>query len=72
MMNECRTSCVRFAPSGRGWAAASVEGLLIYALDAELAFDPMELGIEITPQSICKTFEDGNYSKALLVRLIAV
>lgn len=28
-----RCACVRFAPDGRSWAAASTEGLLLYALD---------------------------------------
>lgn len=39
-----RTRCVRFAPSGSQWACATPEGLLIYALDQDATFDPIDLG----------------------------
>ena len=45
-----RASCVRFAPDGRSWAAASTEGLVIYSLDDALQFDPTGLELETTPR----------------------
>ena len=39
-----RSRCVRFAPTGQQWAAATNEGLLTFALDEELTFDPTDLG----------------------------
>jgi periodic tryptophan protein 2 len=43
-MPEIRTKCIQFSPSGRAYAVASTEGLLIYSIDETLVFDPFELG----------------------------
>lgn len=64
---EARTKCVRFSPTGRSWAAASTEGLLIYSLDDSIAFDPFDLSIDITPQSLLATLADKEYLLALIV-----
>ncbi|KAG9313612.1 WD40-repeat-containing domain protein [Chiua virens] len=64
---EVRTKCVRFSPTGRAWAAASTEGLLIYALDESLAFDPFDLTIDLTPQSVLEVLADRAYLKALVL-----
>jgi periodic tryptophan protein 2 len=64
---EARTKCVRFSPTGRSWAAASTEGLLVYSLDASAssaAFDPFDLDIDITPSSILATCASKEYLKA--------
>ena len=66
---EVRTKCVRFSPNGSAWAAASTEGLLVYTLDDNLVFDPFDLDIDITPDSIKSTVADGLYSRALLMSL---
>jgi len=66
---EARTKCVRFSPTGRAWAAASTEGLLIYTLDESLAFDPFDLTIDLTPQSILKVLRKRAYLKALVLAL---
>ena len=39
-----RSKCVQFSPTGRAFAVASTEGLLVYSLDDALVFDPIELG----------------------------
>ncbi|CAO3662738.1 unnamed protein product [Umbelopsis ramanniana] len=62
---EARTRAVRFAPTGRAWAAASTEGLLIYSLDDTIIFDPFDLEIDITPDSVLETLEGKEYLKAL-------
>jgi periodic tryptophan protein 2 len=64
---EARTKCVKFSPTGRSWAAASTEGLLIYSVDEELAFDPFELDLSITPQSILDVLLNHEYLKALIM-----
>ena len=64
---EARTKCVRFSPAGRAWAAASTEGLLIYSLDETVAFDPFDLSIDLTPQSVLKMLAANEYLKALVM-----
>jgi periodic tryptophan protein 2 len=64
---EARTKCVRFSPTGRSWAAASTEGLLIYSVDEDIAFDPFELDIDLTPQSILDVLSKREYLKALIM-----
>ncbi|BCS27640.1 snoRNA-binding rRNA-processing protein PWP2 [Aspergillus puulaauensis] len=54
---EVRVSCVDFASTGRSFCAASTEGLLIYSLDTEFVFDPFDLDISITPETILATVE---------------
>jgi periodic tryptophan protein 2 len=64
---EARTKCVRFSPTGRIWAAASTEGLLIYSLDENVTFDPFSLDIELTPQAILAVLANREYLKALVM-----
>lgn len=44
-----RTKCLRIAPTGRSWAAATTEGVLIYSMDESFIFDPTDLDIDVTP-----------------------
>ncbi|KAF9530143.1 WD40-repeat-containing domain protein [Crepidotus variabilis] len=64
---EARTKCVRFSPTGRAWAAASTEGLLIYSLDETITFDPFDLSIDLTPQAILDVLTEQEYLKALVM-----
>lgn len=64
---EARTKCVRISPTGRAWAAASTEGLLIYSIDDTLTFDPFDLELDLTPQSLLKTLASRSYLKALVM-----
>jgi periodic tryptophan protein 2 len=64
-----RTKHVVFSPTGDNWAAATTEGMMIFSLDAEATFDPVNLGMDITPENIELTFTDGEYAKALLMSL---
>ena len=64
---EARTKCVRFSPTGRGWAAASTEGLLLFSLDEGAAFDPFDLDMELTPQALLATLERREFLKALVM-----
>ncbi|KAJ3936214.1 MAG: WD40 repeat-like protein [Lentinula lateritia] len=64
-----RTKCVRFSPTGRSWAAASTEGLLIYSLDSlnTADFDPFDLSLDLTPSSVLSTLHSKSYLPALVM-----
>lgn len=64
---EARTKSIQFSPTGRAWAAASTEGLLIYSLDESVTFDPFDLSIDVTPQTILEILESRDYLKALVM-----
>jgi periodic tryptophan protein 2 len=64
---EVRVAGVAFAPSGRGFCAATTEGLLVYALDVGNRFDPFELEVDVTPQSTLKALKDKEYLRALVM-----
>lgn len=66
---EVLSKAVVFSPTGRAWAAATTEGLLIYALDETLTFDPFELDEDITPDTIVRTLKRHEFTKALLMSL---
>ncbi|KAI5123252.1 hypothetical protein M0805_001341 [Coniferiporia weirii] len=64
---EARTKCVRFSPTGTSWAAASTEGLLLYALDEALTFDPFDLDMELTPAAVLATIARREFLTALVM-----
>jgi len=64
-----RTFGVRFAPTGRAFACAGTEGLLIYALDDFLLFDPMDLELELTPQAVADAVSERSWLKAIVLAL---
>ena len=51
--------------TGRSWAAATTEGLLIFSLDGSLVFQPEDLAMEITPQKILQLSKKKDHSLAL-------
>lgn len=64
---EVRVTAVAFSPAGRAFCAASTEGLLVYSLDHDLQFDPLELDINITQANTLKAMEDCLYLRALIM-----
>lgn len=62
---EARSMAVRFSPTGRAWAAATTDGLLLYSLDDTILFDPFDLEIDITPDTVQEAFDEKDYLKAL-------
>lgn len=64
-----RTSCVRFAPDGKGWAAASTEGLLLYSNEDLVTFDPFELSMDLTPRAVLDALASKEYLKALCMAM---
>jgi periodic tryptophan protein 2 len=66
---EVRAKCLCFSPTGRSFAIATTEGLLLYSLDEAMVFDPFELGEDTNPDACQEALEDGQFVKALLVSL---
>lgn len=66
---EVRVYSLQFSPTGQAWAAATTEGLLIYSLDVGLVFDPFQLELGITPETVKKTLNEEEYTKALMMAL---
>lgn len=62
-----KVSSVKFSPTISVFAAGSTEGLLIYSVDNQMNFDPFELDIDITPQTIKETLAEKDYLKALIM-----
>lgn len=63
-----RVFSLQFSPTGEQWAAATTEGLLIYSLTFGMVFDPWDLQLSITPESIRNAIKEedhvnGNYSR---------
>lgn len=46
-----RSRAVALSPTGRSWAAATTDGLLLYSLDPGAMFDPTDLADDVTPQA---------------------
>ncbi|KNC82463.1 hypothetical protein SARC_05255 [Sphaeroforma arctica JP610] len=66
---EIRTRGVEFSPTGSAWAAATVEGLLIYSLDQKVVFDPYDLDIDVTPDTVKESLQEKEYEKAFSLAL---
>ncbi|TIC55702.1 WD40 repeat-like protein [Wallemia mellicola] len=64
---EIRTKSVKVSPTGRTWATASTDGLIVYSLDESVLFDPFDLDIDLTPESVAKTVSKGDYLVALVM-----
>jgi periodic tryptophan protein 2 len=45
-----RTKCVNFAPTGRSFAAATTDGVLLYSVDESFMFDPTDLDVDVAPE----------------------
>lgn len=64
---QCR--CISLSPSGRDFAVAATEGLLVFSLDDRLVFDPTDLTEEITPDAVERALLSGAVLKAILIAL---
>ncbi|CAI9753650.1 unnamed protein product [Fraxinus pennsylvanica] len=64
-----RTKCLRIAPTGRSWAAATTEGVLVYSMDESFMFDPTDLDIDVTPEAVDAALRDYQPKRALILSL---
>ncbi|KAF7997143.1 hypothetical protein HCN44_005420 [Aphidius gifuensis] len=66
---EIRVYSLQFSPTGQSFAATTTEGLSIYSLDVGLVFDPFELDIGVTPETVKNTLNNKDYAKALMMSI---
>ncbi|CAA6666031.1 unnamed protein product [Spirodela intermedia] len=64
-----RTKSLKIAPTGRCWAAATTEGVLIYSVDESFIFDPTDLDIDVTPEAVDEALAQNQHQIALLLSL---
>ena len=64
---EVRVTGVAFSSTGRAFCAASSEGLLVYSLDTAMAFEPIDLDVDVTPASTARALADKEFLRALLM-----
>nr|ADI46885.1 UTP1f [Volvox carteri f. nagariensis] len=64
-----RCRCVALSPTGRAWAAATTEGLILYGTDEGLIFDPTDLEQDVTPGAVHSSLAAGAHLRALLIAL---
>ncbi|KAA8541879.1 hypothetical protein F0562_023031 [Nyssa sinensis] len=64
-----RTKSLRIAPTGRSWAAATTEGVLLYSIDESFIFDPTDLDIDVTPEAVDAALSEDQPSRALILSL---
>ncbi|GLU14598.1 hypothetical protein SLE2022_311590 [Rubroshorea leprosula] len=64
-----RTKCLRIAPTGRSFAAATTEGVLVYSIDESFIFDPTDLDIDVTPEAVDAALNMDQPSRALILSL---
>ncbi|KAL1551424.1 U3 snoRNP protein [Salvia divinorum] len=64
-----RSKCLRIAPTGRSWAAATTEGVLIYSMDESFIFDPTDLDIDVTPEAVDGALKEDEPKRALILSL---
>ncbi|OBA21711.1 WD40 repeat-like protein [Metschnikowia bicuspidata var. bicuspidata NRRL YB-4993] len=64
---QVRVTSVKFSPTSSAFAAASTEGLLIFSTDSSVVFDPFDLDMDVTPQSIADNLREKNWVFALVM-----
>ncbi|XP_020581444.1 periodic tryptophan protein 2 homolog [Phalaenopsis equestris] len=64
-----RTKCLKISPTGRSWAAATTEGVLIYSIDESFIFYPTDLDIDVTPEAVDSALSEALHQRALLISL---
>nr|CAD1824141.1 unnamed protein product [Ananas comosus var. bracteatus] len=65
-----RTKCLKIAPTGRSWAAATTEGVLMYSIDESFVFDPTDLDLDVTPEKVDEALAEAS-SRELYIPAIS-
>lgn len=63
------SKAVSFAPSGDMFTAVTPDGVCVYKQDETAAFDPFELGEDITMDAVDEALELGQHARATLLAL---
>ncbi|CAN3373846.1 hypothetical protein DIURU_004361 [Diutina rugosa] len=64
---EVKVLSVAFSPTSSAFVAASTEGLLVYSVDDSVVFDPFDLDVDVTPESVKESLTDKEYLPALVM-----
>lgn len=64
---EIRVTSIQFSPTAASFAAASTEGILIFSVDEEVIFDPFDLDMDTTPESVNESLKEKEYLTALVM-----
>lgn len=64
---QVRVTCVQFSPTSSAFAAASTEGLLIFSTDNFVVFDPFDLDMDVTPDSVAEALQERSWVFALVM-----
>lgn len=64
---QVRVTCVQFSPTSSAFAAASTEGLLIFSTDSFVVFDPFDLDMDVTPESVAEALQERSWVFALVM-----
>lgn len=64
---EIRSSGVQFSPVSASFGVASTEGLLVYAVDSKVEFDPIDLAMDVTVDSCVDLLSRKEYLSALVL-----
>lgn len=68
-MVQVRVFCVRFSPTGQSFSVATTQGLMQYSLNSGGVFQPFELDLNATPQSVREALAKKEWSSALMSAL---
>lgn len=60
---------VAFCPTGRSWSVLTPEGLLIYARNDSVLFDPFDLTPDLSPALVEAVLAEGKYLQAFVYAL---
>lgn len=64
---QVRVTSVQFSPSSSAFAAASTEGLLVYSTENNVVFDPFDLDMDVTPESVAEALSERSWVYALVM-----
>jgi len=64
-----RCKHVAFSSTGSGWCASTTEGVMVFSKDVGAAFDPTDLGENVTPAAARAALREGDARRALLMAL---
>ena len=64
-------SCLQLGicQTGRFWAAVTDDGLMVYSLDDSVQFDPFDLEVDCTPDTVMESLKAQNWLKGLVFAL---
>ena len=64
-------SCLQLdiCQTGRFWAAVTEDGLIMYSLDDSIQFDPFDLDVDCTPNSVMESLKANNWLRGLVFAL---